>query len=673
MGRSDRLRGSPRPGHKAGQGDNGPGLYRDTVPSIPISMSSSTPSPSPSAKSFQAPSSLKIVGIILAVLSGVLIGSSFVLKKKGLLRSQAGHTAGEGVAYLKSVLWWSGMIMMILGELCNFTAYAFVEALVVTPLGALSVVISAAMSSIFLNEKLTFFGWLGCALCIIGSTIIALNGPQEASVGQIVEFQHLFLSPLFVVYASLLIAGALSIIFYFGPKYGDKNMIWYILVCSLIGGLSVSVTTGLGSAIVTTVMGDNQFKHWFIYFLLVFIAVTLVTEVFYLNKALALFNTAMVTPTYYVIFSFCSMVTTVVLFKGLKASASQIITIVMAFLVICVGITILQMSKVDPTEFKKLDRRSTILLQVARKQTEAVEEKSVTSAEDPGIDALRGSFGTVGSIIRARSAHRISQASRNSAHSSRFAASGSRLDVERGDSRRFPGAAAASTDHYGAMQRHQLFDPPVPRLGDPDSISMASHPSMRTPAIKFGEEDVVHSYRRDTAGKDDLATHERRLAPHSSSPLASPRSLEQPSLSSPENAQEDQLRQPPSPTNPKPGHPLRYDPAVEGLRTAPPRIGIPIETYYDPFEGSPATVTVPSFPSETSPDGDPARRHHRRFSRQGSSRDYPKGNNPDDEEESVSLWDPRRDTNSEEPDAVASPDSPIGTIRLVNSSRSGRF
>lgn len=35
-------------------------------------------------------------------------------------------------------------------------------------------------------------------------------------------------------------------------------MIWYILVCSLIGGLSVSVTTGLGAAIVTSIMGDNQ-------------------------------------------------------------------------------------------------------------------------------------------------------------------------------------------------------------------------------------------------------------------------------------------------------------------------------------------------------------------------------------------------------------------------------
>jgi hypothetical protein len=64
-----------------------------------------------------------------------------------------------------------------------------------------------------------------------------------------------------------------------------------------------------------------------------------------------------------------------VLFKGLSASVSSIITLVMGFLVICVGITILQMSKVDPVSLSKLDRRSTILLQAARQQTESVEEK----------------------------------------------------------------------------------------------------------------------------------------------------------------------------------------------------------------------------------------------------------------------------------------------------------
>lgn len=478
--------------------------------------------------SFQLPSSLKVVGIILAITSGVLIGSSFVFKKKGLLRSQAGRTAGEGVAYLKSPLWWTGMIMMILGEICNFAAYAFVEALVVTPMGALSVVICAILSSIFLKEKLTFFGWLGCALCIIGSVIIALNGPQESTPSQISEFKQLFIAPGFLAYISVLVAIALGIIVYFGPRYGKRNMLWYLAVCSTIGGISVSVTTGLGAAVVTTAMGHNQFNNWFIFFLVAFVAVTLVTEVYYLNVALALFNTAMVTPTYYVLFSFCSMVTTIVLFQGLAAPVSQILTLVFAFLTICVGITILQMSKIDPARLSSLDRRSTLLLQVARAHTDNAAtfmypgaendpeagEKSFAAIEDPGIDALRGSFATVGSIIRARSARRLSQSSRGGS-SARGAGRG--LGVGGGmvgsmDS--VPFSSLHHTDHaYDGLTRHQLYDAPVPSaasLRSPRSesadraSSFSSTKSPRPTAIKFDSQDLVHSYvppgSADTSG-----------------------------------------------------------------------------------------------------------------------------------------------------------------------------
>ncbi|KAJ7162279.1 magnesium transporter NIPA-domain-containing protein [Mycena filopes] len=478
------------------------------MPSLTVRAAESA---SASAKAaFTAGSNLKIVGIILAITSGLLIGSSFVFKKKGLLSAQAGHTAGEGVAYLKSPLWWIGMSMMILGELCNFAAYAFVEAIVVTPLGALSVVVCAILSSIFLKETLTFFGWLGCVLSILGSVIIALNGPTEASVGQIVEFQKLFLSVGFLVYAGILITAALVIIFYAAPRWGKKSMLWYIFVCSMIGGISVSVTTGLGAAIVTTAAGDNQFKHWFIYFLLGFVAITLITEVYYLNVALALFNT--VTPTYYVIFTFFSILTTIVLFKGLSAPVSSIITLVMGFLVICVGITILQMSKVDPVEFKKLDRRSTILLQAARSQTETYEEKGALGVEDPGMDALRGSFGTVGSIIRARSARRMSQASTQS----RPAGAGAPFDRTRPNS---------TNPRLANVQRHQLYDAPMPGI-DLEARSQRSDSNATAPGgtgvakrttIKFDAQDVVHQYHPTGGGlgtprRDDAAIHAYRPA-----------------------------------------------------------------------------------------------------------------------------------------------------------------
>lgn len=47
---------------------------------------------------------------------------------------------------------------MGIGEAANFAAYAFAPASMVTPLGALSVLVAAILSSKFLNEKLNLLG-----------------------------------------------------------------------------------------------------------------------------------------------------------------------------------------------------------------------------------------------------------------------------------------------------------------------------------------------------------------------------------------------------------------------------------------------------------------------------------------------------------------------------------
>lgn len=52
------------------------------------------------------------------------------------------HNLGSGgFGYLREFQWWAGLITMGLGELCNFAAYGFAPASVVTPLGALSVLV----------------------------------------------------------------------------------------------------------------------------------------------------------------------------------------------------------------------------------------------------------------------------------------------------------------------------------------------------------------------------------------------------------------------------------------------------------------------------------------------------------------------------------------------------
>lgn len=44
------------------------------------------------------------------------------------------------------------------------------------------------------------------------------TGPQEASIGQITEFESLFIAPGFLTYICVLFAISFSIMFYFGPK-----------------------------------------------------------------------------------------------------------------------------------------------------------------------------------------------------------------------------------------------------------------------------------------------------------------------------------------------------------------------------------------------------------------------------------------------------------------------
>lgn len=240
---------------------------------------------SSSTGSDSRPPVYKAVGISLAVSSGVFIGSSFVLKKTGLLKANVKYNeeAGEGYGYLKNFYWWLGMTLMIVGEVCNLVAYAFVDAILVTPMGALSVVVTTILSAIFLKERLSFVGKVGCFNCIVGSIVIAMNAPPQSAVSTIQDMQHYVIEPGFLSYAGVIIAICTFIALWAGPRYGKKSMFVYLSICSLIGGLSVVATQGLGAAVLAQINGVSQFKEWFLYVLLVFVVITLLTEIIYLN------------------------------------------------------------------------------------------------------------------------------------------------------------------------------------------------------------------------------------------------------------------------------------------------------------------------------------------------------------------------------------------------------
>ncbi|XP_011378887.1 magnesium transporter NIPA2 isoform X4 [Pteropus alecto] len=261
------------------------------------------------------------IGLGLAMSSSIFIGGSFILKKKGLLRlARKGSMRAVGA-----------------GEVANFAAYAFAPATLVTPLGALSVLVS---------ERLNLHGKIGCLLSILGSTVMVIHAPKEEEIETLNEMSHKLGDPGFVVFATLVVIVSLILIFVVGPRHGQTNILVYITICSVIGAFSVSCVKGLGIAIKELLAGKPVLRHPLAWTLLLSLVVCVSTQVNYLNRALDIFNTSIVTPIYYVFFTTSVLTCSAILFKEWQdMPVDDVIGTLSGFFTIIVGIFLLHAFK----------------------------------------------------------------------------------------------------------------------------------------------------------------------------------------------------------------------------------------------------------------------------------------------------------------------------------------
>ncbi|KAF6006178.1 hypothetical protein HII13_005299 [Brettanomyces bruxellensis] len=288
----------------------------------------------------------KYIGLALAISSSFAIGASFVLTKVGLLRD---GSKGESYTYVKNPIWILGTALMALGELANFAAYTFAPPILVTPLGALSVIIGAVLAAVFLKEKLGILGKLGCAICLLGSVIIVLHAPSDKEVTTVDEIMKYAERPLFLLYAFSVIVFSVIMIYSVAPVYGSKNPMVYISICSGVGSLSVCAIKAFGIALKLTLSGNNQFTHISTYLFIIAVAVCIVIQMTYFNKALAQFDTSIVNPLYYVTFTTAVLLASFILFRGFNAASTvDVISLICGFLIIFSGVYILNITRKKP-------------------------------------------------------------------------------------------------------------------------------------------------------------------------------------------------------------------------------------------------------------------------------------------------------------------------------------
>ncbi|KAI0938501.1 hypothetical protein AcV5_000172 [Taiwanofungus camphoratus] len=293
----------------------------------------------------------KYIGLALAVSSSLAIGTSFIITKKGLndagdRSAYASASASENYAYFKSPIWWAGMSTLVLGEVANFAAYTFAPPILVTPLGALSVIIGAILASFLLNEELGHLGRVGCTLCLLGSLIIVLHAPEDKDIQTVDEILHYALQPGFLLYCFTVLVFSLIMIYAVAPRYGRSHPLVYISICSLVGSVSVMAIKGFGVAVKLTFAGNNQFTHPSTYLFAVVVAGCILVQMNYFNKALDTFSTNVVNPMYYVCFSTATIVASVILFQGFNTDdPANSISLLAGFITTFLGVHLLEISR----------------------------------------------------------------------------------------------------------------------------------------------------------------------------------------------------------------------------------------------------------------------------------------------------------------------------------------
>ncbi|XP_042483055.1 probable magnesium transporter NIPA3 isoform X2 [Macadamia integrifolia] len=276
-----------------------------------------------------------LIGFVLAISSSAFIGASFIIKKKGLKRAAAASGVRAGVggySYLLEPLWWVGMITMFVGEVANFVAYAFAPAVLVTPLGALSIIVRLEI--------------LGCVMCICGSVIIVLHAPQEGTINSVQEIWNLATQTAFLLYVASVIVVVFILVFHFTPRCGHTNVLIFTGICSLVGSLSVMSVKALGTALKLTFEGVNQLIYPETWFFVLVVITCVVTQMNYLNKALDTFNTAVVSPIYYVMFTSLTILASVIMFKDWDSqSMGSIVSEICGFIIVLSGTILFHVTK----------------------------------------------------------------------------------------------------------------------------------------------------------------------------------------------------------------------------------------------------------------------------------------------------------------------------------------
>lgn len=196
--------------------------------------------------------SLFAVGVILAIAGNTLIASALTLQKYTHNIEKA-----TGVPADKQPLFWFSIVGMIGGEVGNFAAFGFASPTVVSPLGAVAVIVNGVLAALVLQENLRVRNIVGMALTIVGSVVVVINAPPTHEGLSVADFVALLAEPSSVAYLALL-SVSVAVLYALEPPLGSTILLVNLMLCSTLGSVTVLCSSAFSKFLGQFLAGDTS-------------------------------------------------------------------------------------------------------------------------------------------------------------------------------------------------------------------------------------------------------------------------------------------------------------------------------------------------------------------------------------------------------------------------------
>ncbi|KAL5527612.1 hypothetical protein ACEPAG_6413 [Sanghuangporus baumii] len=227
--------------------------------------------------------------------------------------------------YLKSKLWWLGLILMAIGEMGNFISYGFAPASVVAPLGTFALIANCFFAPLMLKERFRKRDLLGILLAILGAITVVLSASSSDRRLDPDALIHAITQKPFIVLAAIYAGGAAFLVSLSSQRLGQEHVWVDVGACALFGGFTVLSTKAFSSLLAREWVA--LFKEWITYPVLAVLIGTGIGQIRYLNRALMKFDSKVVIPAQFVLFNISAIVGSAVLYGDFRsATLHQMVT-----------------------------------------------------------------------------------------------------------------------------------------------------------------------------------------------------------------------------------------------------------------------------------------------------------------------------------------------------------